>query len=224
MGDKTPIRTLGDYFRPSHEAIETPLSSSMGTMWCLCDPTPSGWRTIDQSAGGKLHEKNAKESWELLENLTLYDNESWNDPMDFAKPVKAISLSQDVPSTSNRRLIELDNQVQRLMEAHLTPKSSVQVNKITSSCEICSGIHGTQYCMENPEQVLLITHPCVPTKRGASGTLSNLSKTTLVTPIILHGKVTQILDMEKEHTKSVYLRNKKEKRRGVEYGKDIRVL
>ncbi|GJY04908.1 hypothetical protein Tco_0370848, partial [Tanacetum coccineum] len=49
-------------------------------------------RTIDQSAGGKLHDRNAKESWALLEDLTLYDNESWNDPKDFAKPVKEISL------------------------------------------------------------------------------------------------------------------------------------
>ncbi|GJY78249.1 MAK10-like protein [Tanacetum coccineum] len=55
----------------------------------------------------------------LLEDLALYDNESWNDPRDFAKPVKAISLPQDVSSTSDRRLIELENQVQRLMEAHL---------------------------------------------------------------------------------------------------------
>ncbi|GKE52141.1 MAK10-like protein [Tanacetum coccineum] len=49
----------------------------------------------------------------LLEDLALYDNESWNDPRDFAKPVKAIALPQDVPSTSDRRLIELENQVQR---------------------------------------------------------------------------------------------------------------
>ncbi|GJR80025.1 hypothetical protein Tco_0150810 [Tanacetum coccineum] len=109
-------------------------------------------RTIDQSAGGKLCDKNAKESRALLEDLALYDNESWNDPRDFAKPVKAISLPRDVPSTSNRRLIELENQVQRLMEAHLAPKPSVQVNKIASSCEICSGLYDTQYCMENPEQ------------------------------------------------------------------------
>ncbi|GJV85857.1 MAK10-like protein [Tanacetum coccineum] len=34
----------------------------------------------------------------------------WNDPRDFAKPVKAIALPQDVPSTSDRRLIELENQ------------------------------------------------------------------------------------------------------------------
>ncbi|GJW29408.1 MAK10-like protein [Tanacetum coccineum] len=76
-------------------------------------------RTIDQSAGGKLHDRNAEESWALLEDLALYDNESWNDPRDFAKLVKAISLPQDVSSTSDRRLIELENQVQRLMEAHL---------------------------------------------------------------------------------------------------------
>ncbi|GKC16742.1 hypothetical protein Tco_1013524 [Tanacetum coccineum] len=75
--------------------------------------------------------------------------------MDFAKPFKAIYLPQDVPSTSDRRLIELKNQVQRLMEAHLAPKSSVQVNKIASSCEICSSPHNTQYCMENPEQAFV---------------------------------------------------------------------
>nr|GEV83945.1 hypothetical protein [Tanacetum cinerariifolium] len=83
-------------------------------------------RTIEQSAGGKLHDKNTVESWALLEDLTLYDNKSWNDPRDFAKPVKEISLPQDVPSTSDHRLVELENQVQRLMEAHLAPKSSVE--------------------------------------------------------------------------------------------------
>ncbi|GJS72760.1 MAK10-like protein [Tanacetum coccineum] len=49
-------------------------------------------RTIDQSASGKLRELNAEESWALLENLAIYDNECWNDPRDFAKPVKAITL------------------------------------------------------------------------------------------------------------------------------------
>ncbi|GKC76524.1 hypothetical protein Tco_1127298 [Tanacetum coccineum] len=64
--------------------------------------------------------------------------------MDFAKPVKAIALPQDVLSTSNRRLIELENQVQRLMEAYLAPTQPTLVNKITTSCEICSGPHDTQ--------------------------------------------------------------------------------
>ncbi|GJS63497.1 MAK10-like protein [Tanacetum coccineum] len=112
-------------------------------------------RTIDQSAGGKLRDLNAKESWALLEDLSLYDNKSWNDPRDFAKPVKAIALPQDVSSTSDRRLIELENQVQRLMEAHLATTQPTQVNKITTSCEICSGLHDTQYCMEDPEQAFV---------------------------------------------------------------------
>ncbi|GJU92007.1 hypothetical protein Tco_1304430 [Tanacetum coccineum] len=78
-------------------------------------------RTIDQSAGGKLRDRNAKESWALLEDLALYDNESWNDPRDFAKSVKAITFPQDVLSTSDCLLIKLENQVQCLMEAHLAP-------------------------------------------------------------------------------------------------------
>ncbi|GJX73832.1 MAK10-like protein [Tanacetum coccineum] len=86
----------------------------------------------------QLRDRNAEESWALLEDLALYDNKSWNDPRDFAKSVKAISLPQDVPSTSDRRLIELENQVQRLMEAHLAPTQSTQVNKITNLCEIYS--------------------------------------------------------------------------------------
>ncbi|GJS69547.1 hypothetical protein Tco_0702388 [Tanacetum coccineum] len=48
------------------------------------------------SAGGKLRDRNVEESWALLEDLALYDNESWNDPRDFTKLVKAISLPQDV--------------------------------------------------------------------------------------------------------------------------------
>ncbi|GJX19850.1 MAK10-like protein [Tanacetum coccineum] len=112
-------------------------------------------RTIDQSAGGKLHDKNAEESWALLEDLALYDNESWNDPRDFAKLVKGISLPKDVPSTFDRHLIELENQVQHLMEAHLAPKQPIQVNKITSSCEICSGLHDTRYYMKNTEQAFV---------------------------------------------------------------------
>ncbi|GJQ91840.1 MAK10-like protein [Tanacetum coccineum] len=94
---------------------------------------PTTCRTIDQPAGGKLRDQNTKESLALIEDLALYDNKSWNDPRDFAKPVKAISLPHDVPNASDRRLIELENQVQRLMEAHLAPKPSVQVNKIASS-------------------------------------------------------------------------------------------
>ncbi|GJZ15089.1 hypothetical protein Tco_0550766 [Tanacetum coccineum] len=159
MGDENPIRTIGDYSKPSHEGYMNTIELPAGKTWYLFDPTPSdsNWperllagsitiredlttrflaqffpsgrtvklyndiliRTIDQSAGGKLRDLNAEESWALLEDLALYDNKNWNDPRDFAKPVKAVALPQDVLSTSDRCLIKLENQVQRLMEAHL---------------------------------------------------------------------------------------------------------
>ncbi|GKF80408.1 hypothetical protein Tco_0239010, partial [Tanacetum coccineum] len=109
-------------------------------------------RTIDQSAGGKLRDLNAEEFWALLEDLSLYDNESWNNPRDYTKPVKAITLPQDVPSTSDHCIIKLENQVQRLMEAYLSSTQLTQVNKITTSCEICNGPHDTYNCMEGPEK------------------------------------------------------------------------
>ncbi|GJS01252.1 hypothetical protein Tco_0317760 [Tanacetum coccineum] len=152
MGDENPIRTLGDYSKPSHEGykntIELPVGNNMlaiGLNAFQQDPSPHGRillpdsllnsfhregaklnmdimiRTIDQTAGGKLRDLNPEESWAILVDLALYDNESWNDPRDFTKSIKAITLPQDVPSTSDRRLIELENQVQRLMEAHLAP-------------------------------------------------------------------------------------------------------
>ncbi|GJS91570.1 hypothetical protein Tco_0774206 [Tanacetum coccineum] len=65
MGDENPIRTLGDYSKPSQEgyrnAIELPIGNS------VCE--------IDRAAGGKIRNKNPEESWEIIENLTLYDHE-----------------------------------------------------------------------------------------------------------------------------------------------------
>ncbi|GKC98918.1 hypothetical protein Tco_1169193 [Tanacetum coccineum] len=140
MENKNLIHTFEDYSKPSHEGYRNTIELLGGN---------------NVSAGGKLRDKNAEESWALLEDLALYDNESYNDPRDFAKVVMAISLPQDVSSTSDCCLIELENQVQRLMEAHLDFNSPVQVNKIAFSCEICYGPHDTQYYMENPEQAFV---------------------------------------------------------------------
>ncbi|GKC93071.1 hypothetical protein Tco_1158513 [Tanacetum coccineum] len=57
----------------------------------------------------------AKESWEIIEDLALYDNESWKDPRDLAKLVKAISLPQDVRSTSDQQLLKLEDQIKYLV-------------------------------------------------------------------------------------------------------------
>ncbi|GJR08628.1 MAK10-like protein [Tanacetum coccineum] len=186
-------------------------------------------RTIDQSADGKLRDLNAKESWALLEDLSLYDNESWNDPRDFAKPIKAITLPQDVPSISDRRLIELENQ-------------------------IYSGPHDTRYCMEDPEQAF-VEYASLRTDEAGDFMIiedissiidPRLSQVVLGRPFVeifnmthdpqegvvrftngndevaykMPHKIEQynsLSNLEKEHTKSVYLRNEEDKRRGVEY-------
>ncbi|GJW17124.1 MAK10-like protein [Tanacetum coccineum] len=88
---------------------------------------PATRRTIDQSAGGKLRDRNAKESWALLEDLALYDNESWNDPRDFAKPVR---------------------------QSLCFKMSRVHPTAASSSSNI-NGPHDTQYCMKDPEQAFV---------------------------------------------------------------------
>ncbi|GKB12841.1 hypothetical protein Tco_0846764 [Tanacetum coccineum] len=197
MGDENPIRTLGDYSKPSHEGymntIELPEGNNVGknalafisilptrsshlymggsyypipcsilstgkdrktpkrypdvptTSWRIYIRSMDSFQGLTPKSPSSWHRPLTLKSWELLKDLA-------NDPRDFANPVKAIALPQDVPSTSDRRLIELENQVKRLMEAHLAPTQPTQVNKITTLCEICSGPHDTQYCMENPEQ------------------------------------------------------------------------
>ncbi|GKB01844.1 hypothetical protein Tco_0829888 [Tanacetum coccineum] len=173
MGDENPIHTLGDYSKPSHEGymntIELPVGNNVvplrsDTIRLVQNGCSfHGLRSEDRNQHLKdflklvdsldLDGENKERT--RLQDLALFDNESWNDLRDFAKPVKAIALPQDVPSTSDRRLIELKNQVQRLMEAHLAPTQPTQVNKITTSCEICSGLHDTQYCMEDPKQAFV---------------------------------------------------------------------
>ncbi|GKA18029.1 hypothetical protein Tco_0697866 [Tanacetum coccineum] len=106
-----------------------------------------------------------------MEDLAFYDNESWNNPRDFAKPVKAISLPHDVPNTSDRYLIELKYRVQRLMEAHLAPKPSVQVKKSLLHVKFVVVPTTLNIAWKIPSKLLLIMHPRVPTKR--EGLVSN---------------------------------------------------
>nr|GEU59762.1 retrotransposon Orf1 [Tanacetum cinerariifolium] len=162
MGDVNPLYTLGDYSKPSHEGYRNTIGLLVGN-----NVVPLRSDTIrnaklrhdimmfQQHQGESLSEAWTRFKDLLQKDLTLYDNESWNDPRDFAKPVKTISLPQDVSSTSYRRLIELENQVQHLMEAYLALMQPTQVNKITTSCEIYSGPHDTQYCMEDLEQAFV---------------------------------------------------------------------
>ncbi|GJW21104.1 MAK10-like protein [Tanacetum coccineum] len=150
MGDENPIRTLGDYSKPSHKGyrntIELPVGNnvvplrsdnirlvqnkcsfnglrtaklrndiqmfqqhhgeSLSEAWtCFKDLLQkvhhhgiNRWLQIqicydhvsfhlkceiDRAGGGKLCDKNADESWEIIENLSLYDHEGWNDAKEF---------------------------------------------------------------------------------------------------------------------------------------------
>ncbi|GKE78037.1 hypothetical protein Tco_1544157, partial [Tanacetum coccineum] len=66
---------------------------------------------IDRVVSGKLRNKNTDESWEIIENLALYDHEGWDETKEFVKPVKAISTPQGVPKTPDRRLLKLEEQI-----------------------------------------------------------------------------------------------------------------
>ncbi|GJZ50904.1 hypothetical protein Tco_0605419 [Tanacetum coccineum] len=71
---------------------------------------------IDRPAGGKLRDKNADESWKIIENLTLYDPEGWNDTKEFVKPVKAISTPQSTTNTPDQRIFKLEDQINFLLK------------------------------------------------------------------------------------------------------------
>ncbi|GJT86744.1 hypothetical protein Tco_1068461 [Tanacetum coccineum] len=94
---------------------------------------------IDLAASSKLRDRNAEESWEIIDNLALYDHEGWNDPKDFTKSVKAISLPQDTLKMPDRRLLKLEDQISYLLKGSrtITEISSTHVPqayaKLTSS-------------------------------------------------------------------------------------------
>nr|GEV21700.1 MAK10-like protein [Tanacetum cinerariifolium] len=115
MGDANPIRTLGDYSKPSHEGYRNTFELPVGNNVC----------EIDRVADGKLRDKNADESWEIIENLALYDHEGWNDSNEFLKPIKDISTPLSTSKTPDQRLLELEDQINFLLKGErLTPRPS----------------------------------------------------------------------------------------------------
>ncbi|GKE54013.1 zinc finger, CCHC-type containing protein, partial [Tanacetum coccineum] len=201
MGDENPIRTLGDYSKPSHEGyrntIELPAGNNVVplrsdtihnwlerlparsiTIWedlttrFLAQFFPPGrtaklrndilmfqqhhgeslseawtrfkgllqkvphhgidrWLQIQKfydhvsfhlkfeivrATGGKLRNKNADESLEIIKNLALYDHEGWDDTKEFVKPVKVITAPQGIMKTPDWRLLELEDQINFLLK------------------------------------------------------------------------------------------------------------
>ncbi|GJR29860.1 zinc finger, CCHC-type containing protein [Tanacetum coccineum] len=80
---------------------------------------------IDRAADNKRRDKNTDESWEIIENLALYDHEGWNDTKEFIKLVKAISTPQSTSKTPDLRLLELEDQINFLLKgSRSTPRPS----------------------------------------------------------------------------------------------------
>nr|GEW32529.1 auxin transport protein BIG [Tanacetum cinerariifolium] len=87
------------------------------------------------------HGESLSEAWtrfrDLLQKVPHHGIDLWLQVQIFYDHVILITRrtidqsARDVPSTSNHRLIELENQVQRLMEAHLAPMQPTQVNKLS---------------------------------------------------------------------------------------------
>ncbi|GKF24715.1 hypothetical protein Tco_0077037, partial [Tanacetum coccineum] len=73
----------------------------------------------------------------------------------------AITLPQDVPSTSDCRLIELENKVQCLMEAYLALTQPTQVPHVKSVVVPMT----LSIAWKTPKKPLSNTHPRVPMKR-----------------------------------------------------------
>nr|GEX23436.1 hypothetical protein [Tanacetum cinerariifolium] len=78
MGDENPIRTLGDYSRPSHKGYWNTIELPEGNNVIFYDHVSFHLKCeIERAFGGKLCNKNADESWEIIKNLALYDHEGW---------------------------------------------------------------------------------------------------------------------------------------------------
>ncbi|GJU10435.1 hypothetical protein Tco_1132831 [Tanacetum coccineum] len=122
------------------------------------------------------------------------------------------SLPQDVPSTSERRLIELENQVQRLIEVHLAPKQPIQVNKIASSCEICSDPHDTQYCMEIPSKLFLSTRSYPMEDPQCSSCIHSLINAIMICPEEPNKSCDNKSDNKNRDAKFVLIHGKKVKK------------
>nr|GEX20124.1 hypothetical protein [Tanacetum cinerariifolium] len=137
MGDENHIRTLGDYSKPCHEDYKNTVEIPVGNNVDLLQKVPhhgiDRWLQnqifydhasfhlkckINCDAGGKLRNKNADESWEIIENFALYDHEGWTDMKEFIKPVKAIFTPQG-PSPQPQALgTTFEARVRDYMAAH----------------------------------------------------------------------------------------------------------
>nr|GEY36875.1 zinc finger, CCHC-type [Tanacetum cinerariifolium] len=97
MGDANPIRTLGDYSKPSYEGYRNTIKLPLGNnvvplrsdtiridLWLKVqifydriDHTLK--RTVDYAARGWLRKLSAEKAWATIKELARYEDEGWND-------------------------------------------------------------------------------------------------------------------------------------------------
>nr|GEW52522.1 MAK10-like protein [Tanacetum cinerariifolium] len=144
MGDVNPIHTLRDYSKPSHKGymntIELPERNNV---------VPLRFDTI-----------------RLVQNKSSCPRLRSEDPNQHLKDFFKLVDSLDLDGANRERTClclfqfslrdQASNWLERLLAGSIsTWEDLTTLNKITSSCEICSGPHDTQYCMENLEQAFV---------------------------------------------------------------------
>ncbi|GJY90785.1 hypothetical protein Tco_0505981 [Tanacetum coccineum] len=93
----------------------------------------------------------------LVSRLTTKSLSSWHRPLapssnfyDHVNPVTRRTIDQ----SAGGKLRDLNVEESWALLEDLALYDN-KINKITTSCEICSGPHDTQYCMEDPEQAFV---------------------------------------------------------------------
>nr|GEU96408.1 agenet-like domain, agenet domain [Tanacetum cinerariifolium] len=152
MGAKNPIRTLGDYSKPSHE----------------------GYRiTIELPVGNNVVPLRSDTICMIHHHMGGSYNPILCSVLSTEKDRKIPQRHPDVLTTSWRFSIRSMYMLQGLTpETDLASTQPTKVNKIATSCEICNGPHENLYCMENPEQAFIDYASSRTDEAGADGTKS----------------------------------------------------
>nr|GEZ11896.1 hypothetical protein [Tanacetum cinerariifolium] len=168
MGDTSPIRTLGDYSKPSHEGYRNTIELLEGNNVV---PLRSDIIRLEKNALLLFQLSLRDQSRNWLKRLPAGSITTWEDLTtrflaQFFLPGRTAKLHNDIlifQQHQGKSLTEAWSRFKDLLQkviswhrslapTHLAPMQPTQVNKITSSYEIYSGPHDTQSCMENPEQ------------------------------------------------------------------------
>nr|GEU59412.1 zinc finger, CCHC-type [Tanacetum cinerariifolium] len=207
MGDENAIRTLRDYSKPSHEGYRNGIELPV---WNNVVPLRSDTIRLVQN-GCSFHEL-----WSEDPNQHLKD---------FLKLVDSLDLNGE----------NKERTLQRLMEAHLAPTQPTQVKKSLPHVRsvVVHTILGIawkilnkpfiEYASSYTDKARVLGKPFIDISNKTYDPPERVVRFTNRTDEIAYKmphKIEQynsLSDLEKEHTKSVYLRNEEDKRRGVEY-------